>query len=188
MKTGLAILGIVIVIALAVGGYYVLSSNGKGSNQPNIPYTSTVQYNTTTVAVAASSSSTSIPASSTIAQNTTKSSYTVIIESSASLGSYLANGSGYTLYYYTQDKQNSGTSSCNSGCVGAWPAFYSATLSLPSALNASSFNTITRSDGSKQLTYKGYPLYYFVQDKQSGQANGNGVGGFVVASTTLPPP
>ena len=38
--------------------------------------------------------------------------------------------------------------------------------------------TITRSDGTTQVTYKGHPLYFFARDKDSGDAYGEGVNGF----------
>jgi hypothetical protein len=44
--------------------------------------------------------------------------------------------------------------------------------------SASDIGTISRSDGAKQVTYAGHPLYYFVGDKAAGQTNGEGVNGF----------
>ena len=43
-------------------------------------------------------------------------------------------------------------------------------------LNASAFNTIIRSDGTKQLTYEGWPLYRYAQDKAPGSIKGEGIG------------
>jgi len=56
----------------------------------------------------------------------------------------------------------------------AWPAFYVATLTLPPGLSASSFTIITRPDGSKQLAYDGWLLYYFFNDTKPGDTNGQG--------------
>jgi len=111
--------------------------------------------------------------------NTTSSnvSYTIKVAYNSSIGYYLTNSTGEALYYYKVDKPNTGTSACNGGCSGTWPAFYTNTLTVPSSLSASSFNTITRTNGAKQLTYNGYPLYHFVGDTKSGEANGNGIGG-----------
>jgi hypothetical protein len=38
--------------------------------------------------------------------------------------------------------------------------------------------TITRSDGSKQVTYNGHPLYYFAGDPSAGKTTGQGNGSF----------
>jgi predicted lipoprotein with Yx(FWY)xxD motif len=44
--------------------------------------------------------------------------------------------------------------------------------------DASALGTTTRSDGTKQVTYKGHPLYYFIADKRPGQITGQGDGSF----------
>jgi hypothetical protein len=37
---------------------------------------------------------------------------------------------------------------------------------------------ITRSDGTKQVTYDGHALYYYSGDTAAGQTNGQGIDGF----------
>lgn len=188
MKMGLVIAGIVIVIILALGAYYVVSKSGSHglSNYNSTP----TQYSTTgySTSVPKNSSTTSSQVTTTVGQNVTttinSNSYTVNIANSATFGTYLTNGTGYTLYYFKSDGANSGISDCNGGCASAWPPFYVATLDLPQNLSASNFNTITRTDGTKQLTYNGLPLYFFRSDTKSGEVSGNGVSGFVIASTS----
>jgi predicted lipoprotein with Yx(FWY)xxD motif len=46
------------------------------------------------------------------------------------------------------------------------------------AASSADLGTITRSDGTTQVTYKGHPLYFFAKDKDSGDAYGQGVKGF----------
>jgi predicted lipoprotein with Yx(FWY)xxD motif len=60
---------------------------------------------------------------------------------------------------------------------------------VPSALKASDFSTITRTDGASQATYKGYPLYYWVKDKMRGDVTGQNVGKvwFVIDPDRFPP-
>ena len=43
--------------------------------------------------------------------------------------------------------------------------------------------TITRDDGTSQVTYKGVPVYYFKGDAKAGDTSGQGTGGiwFVIA-------
>jgi predicted lipoprotein with Yx(FWY)xxD motif len=86
---------------------------------------------------------------------------------------YLTDDGGMTLYYYTLD--TNGQSACYGGCATAWPIFYSESLSVSDPLMASDFGTITRTDGTKQTTYKGWPLYYWYQDKTPGDMKGEAV-------------
>ncbi len=101
-------------------------------------------------------------------------SYTVMFGTQKPVGNYLTDGDGKTLYYFTKD--SSGTSACTGNCIKNWPAFSSDSFVVPSTMNASDFGTITRDDGTTQVTFKGYPLYYFIKDKMRGQITGQGVG------------
>ncbi len=119
-------------------------------------------------------------------------SFTVMIKNDPKLGDFLTDSKGMTLYLFTQDTP--GVSNCTGKCLTYWPA-----LVAPGAVTAASgvmgkLDVITRSDdGSKQVTYNGYPLYYFIKDKAPGDTTGQGVTGnwFVVpptATTILPTP
>jgi len=91
------------------------------------------------------------------------------------LGSFLVDDKGMTLYLYTKDTP--GTSVCYDKCATAWPPLL--TSGNPVAGNGadgSKFGTTTRTDGSTQVTYNGWPLYYFAKDKQAGDTTGQGVG------------
>jgi predicted lipoprotein with Yx(FWY)xxD motif len=108
-----------------------------------------------------------------------------------SIGDYLADPSGKTLY--TSASDTSGVSNCNGSCLTAWPPYLDtgSTSGLPTGIS-----TIKRTDtGGIQYTYNGMPLYYFTSDSQ-GQVTGDGVSNFQVAkpssastspSTTTPP-
>ncbi len=100
--------------------------------------------------------------------------YTVMIGTGKPVGNYLTDGEGRTLYYFTKD--SSGQSACTGDCLKNWPAFTADTFSVPSGLSPDDFGTITRDDGTKQVTYKGSPLYYFIRDTKRGQVNGQAVG------------
>jgi predicted lipoprotein with Yx(FWY)xxD motif len=93
---------------------------------------------------------------------------------STSLGNVLTGADGKTLYFFAPDV--TGTSSCTGNCIATWPVFYKETPSLGTGLKASDFATITRSDGSKQSTFKGWPLYYYANDAKAGDVNGENVG------------
>ncbi|QYR21917.1 cupredoxin domain-containing protein [Paenibacillus sp. sptzw28] len=93
----------------------------------------------------------------------------------AKLGTYFTDKNGRTLYFFTKDAAD--LNACQGDCLKAWPIFYSDQLQIPSSLSAADFSVMTRADGTKQTTYKGWPLYYFVKDKAAGDVLGEGVGG-----------
>lgn len=111
------------------------------------------------------------------AVSTFSSAYSVNIAYSPTIGFYLTNGTGWTLYLLETDTPGNGTSTCTGECMKFWPAFYTETLNLPPGLQASSFGEITRPDGSKQITYNGWPLYQFIKDMKPGDTYGEGVKG-----------
>jgi len=110
----------------------------------------------------------------------------VMITTKAGIGSYLTDSSGMTLYYFTRDSK--GKSVCTNGCTDIWPVFNTDTLTLPSSLKKADFGQITRSDGKKQITFRGYPLYYYSIDKKAGDTNGQGIGNvwFVINPSNFP--
>ena len=88
-------------------------------------------------------------------------------------GPYLTDAAGRSVYLWHADSGMS--SSCSGACATAWPPVTTtATVHAGSGVQASDIGTITRSDGSKQVTYNGHPLYAFAGDRQVGQTNGQG--------------
>lgn len=119
----------------------------------------------------------------TTAVSLAQTSATVAVRSTPQLGSFLTTPNGTTLYTYTGDK--SGVSNVTGALLAAWPAFTaSGTLTLPSGVGGT-LGTITRSDGTKQVTYNGMPLYTFVRDTGPDVVNGQNVRGFVVAKAEV---
>ncbi len=91
-----------------------------------------------------------------------------------SLGKVFSDGAGKTLYFFSSDVK--GVSVCTGGCLTNWPIFYKDLTNLDPALTSSEFATITREDGAKQTTFKGWPLYYFSGDAATGDIKGENVG------------
>jgi predicted lipoprotein with Yx(FWY)xxD motif len=89
------------------------------------------------------------------------------------IGSYLTDAQGMTLYWFKKD--TAGHSACAGECLQKWPLYYREKVAPPAGTMADEFGTITRDDGAKQTTFRGYPLYYFIQDKAAGDTNGQGV-------------
>ena len=124
------------------------------------------------------STSTSSSASpSAAAPASSAASSTVITTKTSSGGSFLTNGAGRAVYLFMAD--SSGKSTCDGACAAAWPpVIATGQPTAAGAAQASDLSTITRSDGTKQVTYDGHPLYYFQGDTGPGTDKGQGLNGF----------
>lgn len=93
------------------------------------------------------------------------------------VGRYLTDEQGRSVYMFKADSPNETT--CYEDCAQAWPPVL--TEAKPEAgegVEDSKLGTIERKDGSQQVTYNGWPLYYFVKDQQPGDIEGQEVNGF----------
>jgi predicted lipoprotein with Yx(FWY)xxD motif len=97
------------------------------------------------------------------------------MKNSPSLGNYLVDDKGMTLYVFKND--TAGTSACNGNCATIWPPLSAQAAPTGGTGVTGAFGLLTRSDGSQQVTYNNLPLYYFSGDKNPGDTNGQGVGG-----------
>ena len=89
---------------------------------------------------------------------------TVTVHSSK-FGRILFDGRGFALYAFTRDR--AGRSACTGSCARAWPPYV--VRMRPNAgtgTTASLLGTIRRGNGSRQVTYAGKPLYYYVGDRE----------------------
>ena len=103
-----------------------------------------------------------------------ESKYTINVSEDKFLGEYLVNQSGYALYYFSDDGSAMGSSTCYDDCAVNWPPFYAETIVLPDSLRSPDFASITRTDGLKQTTFRGWPLYLYSDDKDPEDIYGNG--------------
>ena len=106
---------------------------------------------------------------------------TINVSESTEFGSILVDGDGMSLYLFMADTQNSGTSTCgdDDGCATEWPPLV--TEGDPVAgegVDAALLGTITRDDGTTQVTYNGWPLYLFAGDSAPGDTVGQGIDEF----------
>jgi predicted lipoprotein with Yx(FWY)xxD motif len=93
------------------------------------------------------------------------------------LGRIAVDSHGRTLYLFEKDKR--GHSACSGLCATYWPPLL--THGKPVAMAAvkrSLLGTIRRSDGRRQVTLAGHPLYRFSGDSRRGQTNGEGLNDF----------
>ena len=99
---------------------------------------------------------------------------TVQVAKDPKLGSFLVDSKGMTLYLYTKDTPN--TSNCYDQCATNWPPLYADGNPTAPADVPGTLGVTTRKDGKKQVTYNGWPLYYWVKDTKPGDTTGQGVG------------
>ncbi|MDQ1583041.1 MAG: hypothetical protein QOF36_1095 [Microbacteriaceae bacterium] len=146
MKTRLGL----IVVAASVGLFALAGCSGSPGGSPG--------------ATTAPTSPPSTSASGDLATNT------------SSLGTIVVDGKGMTVYVFDKDTANSGKSACAGACAGQWPAV-TTTSAKPTVTGVTgTVATITGSDGEKQVTLNGLPLYTFAGDSAAGDVKGQGVG------------
>jgi predicted lipoprotein with Yx(FWY)xxD motif len=91
-------------------------------------------------------------------------------------GKILKNAKGLTLYVFASDPANKST--CYKTCAKYWPpALVPAGTKVPAKMAGipGTFGVVMRTDGTHQLTYDRAPLYTFLEDKDSGDAYGQGL-------------
>jgi predicted lipoprotein with Yx(FWY)xxD motif len=96
---------------------------------------------------------------------------TVMVVQEEELGTYLVDSKGMSLYLFLKDEP--GKSNCYETCAQNWPPLL--VEGAPGAgegVDAALLGTTTREDGTVQVTYNGWPLYYFAGDSAPGDTNG----------------
>ena len=99
-----------------------------------------------------------------------------------SLGTVLEVGNGRMLYVHAGDSATAST--CLDSCATAWPPLLipaGTTIAAPPGAKGP-FASITRPDGSLQVTYRSKPLYFWKNDVNPGDVTGQGINGFTVAT------
>jgi predicted lipoprotein with Yx(FWY)xxD motif len=96
---------------------------------------------------------------------------------STRLGKILVNSRGQTLYLFKKDSGKK--SKCFGACASAWPPLRAiGKPTVGSGAHASMVGTTARSDGARQVTYNGHPVYLFSDDQRPGDTNGEGLTAF----------
>ena len=80
-------------------------------------------------------------------------------------GNVLFAGNGRVVYAFTRDRRN-GPSRCYGDCAAAWPVYFAkGTLNAGAGVKQSLIGTTRRRDGRRQVTYNGWPLYYYAHER-----------------------
>lgn len=147
----------------------LLTGTACGSaGQPST--TSGTAISTTTSATSTSVTSTTAPASTT---TSSVAAGTLEMSAPGDFASHLVDPEGMSLYLFLDDGQ--GESTCYQSCASTWLPF-AAEVTAGAGVDPSLLGTTTRTDGTVQVTYNGWPLYHFSGDTMAGDANGQGYG------------
>jgi predicted lipoprotein with Yx(FWY)xxD motif len=148
--------------ALAVSVALLAGCGSASKSSSTNPGGSAAASTAATSTASASAASTSVPV--------------VVTAKQSKLGTILAAGKKrLTVYLFGADKGSS--SACTGACAAAWPPVLGK-ASVAGAAMSADLGSITRPDGTTQVTYKGHPLYFFTKDKDDGDAYGEGVKAF----------
>ncbi|MEV4542711.1 MULTISPECIES: COG4315 family predicted lipoprotein [Micromonospora] len=101
----------------------------------------------------------------------------------ARMGSVVTDQDGWILYRFDKDTNDPAASNCVDKCAEVWPPALTDGNPQLNGVSDDKVGTVTRQDGTRQITLDGWPLYRYIGDKKPGQWKGQGVGGtwFVVA-------
>ncbi|HEY8301223.1 MAG TPA: hypothetical protein VIG48_04935 [Jatrophihabitans sp.] len=102
---------------------------------------------------------------------------TTVVAHSGPMGTFLTDSAGKTLYMFASDTASK--SNCSGACTGYWPPLTTTgAVHASGSVTTAKLTTITRTDGTKQVTYAGHPLYYYKGDTAAGDTNGQGSNNF----------
>jgi predicted lipoprotein with Yx(FWY)xxD motif len=128
-----------------------------------------------------SSSATSVKVQSSAAGQDTLS---LIAKPVDRLGSVVTDNKGMTLYRFDKDTANPSASTCEGPCAATWPPMTTTATQIHlEGVDKNLVATISRKDGSVQLTLGGWPLYRYAKDTAPGEAKGQAVGNTWYAAT-----
>jgi predicted lipoprotein with Yx(FWY)xxD motif len=156
-------------VLLAIVAFVAACSSQAGSNPTSPPATQ-----------AAPSAAVSQPAANSqpaaASQPAPGGSVALSLATDSELGEYLVGAEGMALYVFLPDKGEE-TSQCTGDCAGNWPPLTVDDIAEVTAGDGvtGELATITRDDGSLQVTLGGAPLYYYVADQDAGDVKGQGV-------------
>lgn len=107
---------------------------------------------------------------------TAKATATGLEVESSDLGPIVTSSDGRTVYAFDKDTKGTTASACTGSCRTQWPPVWVTTDLKGQGIRAA-VGTIDSTDGKKQATLNGWPLYFYAGDSGIGDVNGQGVGG-----------
>ncbi|MFD0985521.1 COG4315 family predicted lipoprotein [Methyloligella solikamskensis] len=106
----------------------------------------------------------------------------ITIQNNETHGNFIADAEGKPLYLFTTDTQGTDDTkpaiSCSDDCLKAWPPYIAKEAPEAGEGVKKDLIGVTDSAGSSQVTYNGWPLYYFVKDEGKDTPQGQDKHGF----------
>jgi len=99
---------------------------------------------------------------------------TVRLADHPTYGTILTDSNGRSLYIIARDIPNTGIIADLGDVARFYPPFYAESMPGERGINTSEFGILTRPDGKKQTTFRGWPLYYYLNDRSAGEAKSQG--------------
>ncbi|MFF1384274.1 hypothetical protein ACFVWT_11990 [Arthrobacter sp. NPDC058288] len=144
------------VVALAAA--LTACGGGTGTSSP------TTAQGTTAASAPAGTSSSAVPAGAAVLKT-----------GPSAAGRIVVDAKGMSVYFFTKDVKDSGTSACTGACVAAWPPVLTESATPAAEGVTGTVATIATPEGKKQVTINGLPVYYYAKDKAPGDITGQGV-------------
>lgn len=160
LRTSLAVLGAGLLLAVAACGDDDDADSGAAPSE-------------TTVAAASDTSSASGGAYGDSGTDAAAGEAVAVDVVDSDLGEILASD-GATLYAFVPD--NAGPPTCSGDCAANWPPLMGDSVTAGTGLEGDDFATAARDDGGNQVTFYGWPLYFYAGDAADGDVNGQGLG------------
>jgi predicted lipoprotein with Yx(FWY)xxD motif len=101
----------------------------------------------------------------------------LIAKSLDQMGNVVADEEGFLLYRFDKDSNKPAISNCNGDCAIIWPPALTDGEPTLEGVDEELVGTVLRSDGTRQITLDGWPLYRYLGDEKAGQWKGQKVGG-----------
>jgi len=99
---------------------------------------------------------------------------TVRVSEHPTYGTILTDSAGRSLYVQARDVPNTGAIADIGELERFYPPFFAETVDSQVGIDISAFGYLTRADGRRQTTFRGWPLYYYLNDKEPGDAKSHG--------------
>ncbi|EFL36420.1 lipoprotein [Streptomyces viridochromogenes DSM 40736] len=99
------------------------------------------------------------------------------VSTAEKVGKVVTDSLGLTLYRFDQDTEEPPKSNCDGDCAKTWPPVPADDSEAGEGIDKALLGSVTRADGTKQLTVGGWPAYRYAKDVNAGDVKGQGVGG-----------